>query len=83
MPCGHFGEGGGMCPFCPPLGPALSNYKSWTPPPWCFQEHRHESGSLTLSGTVEHINSGDDAGTGHRPKKICFFNEMENNTFNV
>ena len=29
MPCGHFGGGGGggggmgMCPFCPPLGPAL------------------------------------------------------------
>ena len=21
MPCGRFG--GGMCPFCPPLGPAL------------------------------------------------------------
>ena len=44
--------------------------KSWAP--WCFQEHSHESGSLTLSGTVEHINSGDDAGTGHRPNKICF-----------
>ena len=25
MPCGHFGRGGGgMCPFCPPLVPALS-----------------------------------------------------------
>ena len=23
MPCGRFGGGGGMCPFCPPLGPAL------------------------------------------------------------
>ena len=38
--------------------------------------------SLTLSSTVEHINSGDDkwasgwggggGGMGHRPKKICF-----------
>ena len=37
-----------------------------------FSRTWHESGSLTLSGTVEHINSGDDAGTGHRPKKICF-----------
>ena len=26
MPCGHFvgGGGGDMCPFCTPLGPALS-----------------------------------------------------------
>ena len=40
--------------------------------PWCFQEHRHESGSLTLSGTVEHTISGDDAGTGHRSKKSYF-----------
>ena len=53
-----------------------STRKSWTLP--SFQEHRHESGSLILSDTVEHINSGDEewargvgVGTGHRSKKIC------------
>ena len=28
MPCGRFG--GGMCPFCPPLGPALKRRKFLT-----------------------------------------------------
>ena len=48
----------------------------------CFQEYRDESGSLTWSGTVEHINSGDDAGTDTDQRKFAF-NEMGNNAFNV
>ena len=55
-----------------------------------IHNNRHESGSLMLSGTVKHINSGDEEwargrGGGYRTqiKENLPFMEMEINTFNV